>query len=130
VFAALLAIPTVALASTSRQVWAPNCNKAQYKPKQLVISCGDANNLVKSLTWSSWTSSKATGKGANAVNDCTPSCVAGHFHSYPAAVTLSKPKSCPKVKGHKVFGEIKLVYVNKHPGSKKTYHSTLGCPTG
>lgn len=126
----LLTLPTAAFAAGGGTVLAPSCNSAKYKPKRIVISCGDGNIYVKSLRWSSWTGKRATGKGVNEINDCTPSCVAGKFRAYAAAVILSKPKRCSKVKRHKVFGEIKLVYTSKSPGKSRTYTSSLACPTG
>jgi hypothetical protein len=124
---ALVALPATALATASSQVWVPNCIKAQYKPAQLTLSCGDHNNYLTKLKWSSWTTTQATGSGTNEVNNCTPSCVAGHFKAYPVLVTLSKPKRCPKV-SHKVFGHISIKFTGKHPGSSRSTGGPLACP--
>lgn len=62
--------------------------KAMVKPKMFVLACADGNAYFKNLSWTSWTPGLASAKGTLVQNDCTPTCVAGHFHSYPAVVVL------------------------------------------
>jgi hypothetical protein len=70
-----------------------NCaGKAVVKPAQYVLACADANAGFLGLHWTSWTASVATATGTYRANDCTPTCVAGHFHNYPGTLRLSKPK--------------------------------------
>jgi hypothetical protein len=73
--------------------------KALYRPTCLPrYSCwlsGDATAYLSDTTWSSWTTSAATGKGTLGLNDCTPSCAAGHFVLVPVDLRFSKPvRSC------------------------------------
>lgn len=125
----LLALPVVALAASgSGRVLVPNCNKAQYKPKELTLACGDGSNFIRSLKWSSWTRTRASGTGVDEVNDCTPDCAAGRFKGYPVSVTLSKPKSCRNVK-QKVFGHILETYGGSHPGRGRAQGGPLPCPS-
>ena len=49
------------------------------------------------LHWTSWTSHLASGYGTYFLNDCTPTCAGGHFHTYPALVALWGNAA---VKGH------------------------------
>jgi hypothetical protein len=127
--AGLAAVPAVALAATSPQVWVTNCIKAHYKPKQIALSCADSgNNVLTQLKWSSWTGAKATGTGTHEVNSCIPNCASSRSKPYPASVTLSKPKSCKNL-SHKVFKQATITYPAKRPpGSKKTVIDTLSCP--
>jgi hypothetical protein len=125
--AVLLALPAVALASGSSRVLAPNCTKAQYKPKELTLACNDGSYYLTRLKWTSWTRLKASGSGTAHVNDCTPNCAAGRFHAYRVSVTLSKPKHCPG-RTHRMFGHIGEVFPGKHPGSSKRQSSPLFCP--
>jgi hypothetical protein len=126
--AALLAIPAVALAASgSGRVLAPECSKAVYKPYQLLLGC-DGSDYLTGLHWQAWTRRSATGTAINKVDDCTPDCARGHFHAYPVAVTLSRPKRCAKVKRHKVFGHIVLVYSGAHPGLSSRTSGPLYCP--
>lgn len=127
VLSVLLALPAVALASGSSRVLAPNCTKAQYKPKELTLACGDASYYLTKLKWKTWTTRKAVGTGTAHVNDCTPNCAAGQFHAYRVSVTLTKPKRCANVR-HKVFGHIGEVFPGNHPGSSKRKSDPLFCP--
>jgi hypothetical protein len=124
-----LAATAIAAASSS-QVWVnATCTKEKYKPKEIVLACGDGASLLRQLSWSSWTTTGASGKGQNAVNDCKPACFKGHFHNFPVKVTLSKPVKC-KGHRHKVFNWVKVRYTAKRPpGIKKsTFTQKLGCP--
>jgi hypothetical protein len=127
---ALLALPAVALAAGTNRVYVPNCAKAVYKPKEIVLACGDDSSLLTKLTWGRWTSQGASGSGVYEVNDCTPDCVSGHFNSYPATVTLSRPKRCAKVKHHKVFGRVVAQYQGANPDSPQKLTDSLACPFG
>jgi hypothetical protein len=124
---ALVAAPTVALAAGgSSRVLAPGCATTQYKPKKLILGC-DGSNYLKSLTWTSWTRKRATGSGIDEVDDCMPDCASGHFHAYPASVTLSRPGRCPHLK-HRVFRHIDLTYGTEHPPGRPTDSGPLACP--
>ena len=61
------------------------------RPSSMPILC-DGSESLEHLTWSEWNFSKATGTGVANVDDCSPSCAAGHFHSYPVTVTLNLPE--------------------------------------
>jgi hypothetical protein len=127
--AALVALPTVALAaSSSSQVWVTNCTKEQYKPSTLVLACIDGYVYLTKLKWTAWTGSQATGSGTEVANDCKPNCVSGHFHGYPVSVVLSKPKTCHK-QTHRVFDDLKVTFTGTRPASTaKTLKLALGCP--
>ena len=73
---------------------------AVVRPRSIVVACADGNFYLTGIRWSTWGSARAAGAGTGHQNDCTPNCAAGHFHTYPAMVTLTKPKSCD---GHAVF---------------------------
>lgn len=125
----LLAISAVAFAaSAGRRVWVPECNKAVYKPRQLLLACGDGTNYLAKLEWTRWGTRSATGTGVDEVDDCTPDCARGHFHGYPAAVTLSGPRRCAHVKHQRDFARIVLQYSAAHPGTSSTFHAQLACP--
>ncbi|MGD0343488.1 MAG: hypothetical protein ABSB55_00765 [Acidimicrobiales bacterium] len=65
---------------------------AVREPSSFTITCADDNSRLVGLDWQSWTATHATADGVYSLNDCTPYCAAGKFHSYPAAVTLWDPK--------------------------------------
>jgi hypothetical protein len=119
-----MALPAVALASgAGRQAWVTNCNKEQYKPRMIVISCGDGGIVLKDLKWSRWTATKAMGRGTEWVKDCTPNCATGHYVKTPATVTLTKRIRCTKRK-HPVFDRLTM----KFHGVMAPETHLLGCP--
>lgn len=126
---ALVTAPSVALASSGSpgRVLAINCNSEQYKPKRIVISCGDGSTWLGQLKWSSWghASAAATGK-YHAVN-CTPDCAAGHTQSYAIKVTLSKPKTCPE-QTHSAFKQVTLTYTTGPRPKGAPAKLALRCP--
>ena len=100
--AALLAIPA---SSATKVLFPANCGKPTYKPKSIVVACGDANNQITGITWETYGTDVASGKGTAKVNDCKPNCASGKTKSYKAAVSLTKPKNC----GNGVIQFTKLV---------------------
>jgi hypothetical protein len=71
--------------------------RALVRPRSFVLACADGNAYLAKLRWTSWTPGLASATGTLVLNDCTPYCAAGHFHSYPAIVVLWGSKA---VKGH------------------------------
>jgi hypothetical protein len=125
----LVAVPSVALATTGSSAGKPfaiNCGTEQFKPRRIVIACGDAGILLGKLKWSSWTGSSAKGTGVYKQNDCTPSCAAGKFKSYPVKVTLSKVKTCPG-QTHPAFKQAALTYTGTRPTGAPA-KETFRCP--
>jgi hypothetical protein len=121
VLAALVA-PTAALAAgTSGQAYVNSCTKASSKPRKIDLAC-DGTNVLVNLKWTSWTSSKATGAGTDALNTCTPDCAHGKRHEHAATVTLSRASACPGTK-HKVFK--RAVVAAK---GEKSQRFKLACP--
>jgi hypothetical protein len=98
-FVAVL-LAAVATAGSSAAAPAPKLagcvpgTPATVRPKKVIVACGDANFYFTNLAWSSWNAKHAIGNGIANVNDCTPTCAAGHFHTYRATLTLTRPRSC------------------------------------
>jgi hypothetical protein len=61
---------------------------AVVRPGTFILACADGNAQLTKLSWTGWTSRVASAYGMLYENDCNPSCVGGHFHSYPALVIL------------------------------------------
>lgn len=89
-----------AFLSTSRQ-------KPAVRPPSIVVACADGGLLLKKLHWSSWSAAGARAHGNAVANDCAPTCVAGHFHTYRATVKLSRPRACH---GRLLFTRLELTY--------------------
>lgn len=63
------------------------CTKKVGKaPSSLVLSCADANSKLTALRWTDWGDATAYATGRLTWNDCTPTCVSGHWKGEP--VTL------------------------------------------
>jgi hypothetical protein len=127
--ACLAAVPSVALAasgSTSGKPFAINCNNLQFKPKRIVIACGDAGIWLGKLKWSSWNGASAKGSGIYNQNDCTPDCASGKIKSYPVKVTLSKVKTCPG-QTQRAFKQAALTYTGTRPQGAPA-KETFRCP--
>jgi hypothetical protein len=125
---ALAAVPAVALASGGK-VYVTNCTHADFKPKTIILACGDGGAYVQKMTWSQWTTTGANGTGTYTYKTCTPNCAAGGTKSVPAKVALSKPKVCPKTKKGKDFTKAAITFTGtRPPNTGRTLKLTLGCP--
>ncbi|MGW2181315.1 hypothetical protein ACWCXX_25095 [Streptomyces sp. NPDC001732] len=90
--------------------WSP-----QVRPGDFLLACGDGNNRLVDIHWSSWGPTSAAGRALDVVNDCQPYCAAGKFHSYPVTVRLDRPKSWQKHPELKRFSRLQLVYTDGAP---------------
>jgi uncharacterized lipoprotein NlpE involved in copper resistance len=89
-------------------------NNAEVAPSG-ISNCGDGAVGLTGLHWTSWTSHLASGYGTYFLNDCTPTCVGGHFHTYPALVALWGSAA---VKGHpaeRKYTRMTLVFTGTRP---------------
>jgi hypothetical protein len=65
---------------------------SQVRPKSLILTCADANDLAKDLVWSRWGASGADATGVDTWNACVPYCAASKtWYTTTATFTLSKP---------------------------------------
>ena len=103
------------------------CERAAHvRPSSVVIACADGNFYFKGIRWRSWGPHGATAAGTAVVNDCTPYCAAGHFHSYAATIRLSRLVTCKK--GCREFSTISWRFPGKKPaGMPRSDTETLPC---
>jgi hypothetical protein len=67
-----------------------NCeDKPKVRPTSFVLACADGNDRLLGMHWTNWVPTSATGTGVQYLNDCTPNCATGHFHSYPVDIALT-----------------------------------------
>lgn len=126
-----LALPAAAASSAAKpgfygcRMYTVKHPVAVVRPRSIVVACGDGNFYLTRLSWSSWTATRAGGTGTGHQNDCKPNCAAGHFHTYPAEVTLSKPRTCA---GHKVFTTLSWRFTTQTPdGIALSGATTFNC---
>jgi hypothetical protein len=98
--------------------------KIQTRPGSYVLACADGNAYVSGLSWTAWGSSSALASGTYAFNDCTPSCVAGHGHTFPALVVLWGAQALPGHAGVRYFTEMTAIFTGNraYTAGGKTYH--------
>lgn len=66
--------------------------KSQVRPKSLVLTCADGNDLGKDLVWSKWGPNAAYATGVDTWNACKPYCAASKtWYGVAATFALSKP---------------------------------------
>jgi hypothetical protein len=115
-------------ASAASPVKITNCFKASSRPKQVVLTCGDANTALTKLTWSSFGGASASATGTFEMNTCSPNCAAGKFVKYPVNVTATSTRACKG--GLRVYNKLTLQFTaRKPPSSSRLKNWTLGCPT-
>jgi len=125
--AGAIAIPALASGDARRVVG--DCTKSQVRPATIVMACADANLALTNLRWVSFGAATAHASGSYHVNDCTPDCASGHFHSYPVRVVLSQAALCPDK--HDDYRLATVIFTGPRPAGVKSTHSTLslpGCP--
>jgi hypothetical protein len=111
-------------------------NDAEVAPSS-ISNCGDGAVGLTGLHWTGWTSHLASGYGTYFLNDCTPTCVGGHFHTYPALVVLWGSGAVKDHPLERKYTEMTLVFTGKRPPSYQevngktvvTYPVTLTLPT-
>lgn len=106
-----------------------SCNGAGLvKPATYDVGCMPSQEFVSGLTWTSWQST-AYGSGTLKVNDCNPSCAAGHFVKFPILVVLWKAAPWPHHAGHQYFSRLTWIFTGKRPSSVHSPAQTLTLPS-
>jgi hypothetical protein len=101
---------------------------ALVRPKNYILTCADGYIQLQKLSWTSWTPGLASATGTLVKNTCTPSCVAGHFHSYPVLVVLWGRAAVKNRPGQQCYTRMTLIYPGARPqGASQT--ETISLPT-
>jgi hypothetical protein len=59
------------------------------------VLSGDATSILVTMTWSTWTATRARGTGIERIENCVPNCAAGGQYRVPVVVVFSHPvKDC------------------------------------
>ena len=72
------------------QVLTWDCEYAAYKPKSIMIYCGDGGAYISKIKWKTWNKDGATGTGEYYRNLCEPDCADGEIVHAPVKVSLSE----------------------------------------
>ena len=99
------AAPRAAHAKAAAPVTLSCQDRPQARPASMVLACADGSASLTGLHWASWRGT-AQGTGTFRINDCTPICARGTFHSFPAQVTLAHPAPLPGHHGVRYYTRI------------------------
>jgi hypothetical protein len=126
-FSAVALANPVATESGKRVELIANCFKPKFKPKTVIIACGDASLGAKALSWNTWTRKKADGTGTGLINDCFPDCASGTTKTGPMELQLSKPQLCSN--GKRVFAKLRYIWTSGPPTPDTTASGSvaIGC---
>jgi hypothetical protein len=97
--------------------------KVQIRPGSFTLACADRNAYVSGLSWSTWGPVAALASGTSTFNDCTPNCLSGHSHTFPALVVLWRPQPWPSRVGVRYFTRMTIIYTGNrsYTAGGKTY---------
>jgi hypothetical protein len=99
---------------------------ALVRPQTYILSCADGYVQLGKLSWTSWTPGLASATGTLYKNTCTPSCVAGHFHTYSVLVVLWGRTAVKNHPGEECYTRMTLIYPGSRPqGAAQTQTITL-----
>jgi hypothetical protein len=110
-----LAATALATAAVSRTYVTSGCSGAAFKPRSIVLACGDAGLVVRKLQWTQWGAKQAHGAGLGEEKVCTPNCAEGSVAKGAMKVALSRPKLCHQ-DGKRHFTKIHYAWPAGAPG--------------
>jgi hypothetical protein len=77
-----------------------NCLDLSYRPRRIIVACGDGNYQLLRIRWRDWNARIAKGTGQAWINDCNPYCAAGRFHGYRVRLRASRVRRCRASQEH------------------------------
>ncbi len=84
------------------------------------IGGANARNRSSGIHWTKWTAQVALGTGYNQLNNCTPDCAGGAFHSYRVKVELWRPRT---LAGRLVFTRMTIFYKKGRPRGEPRHYT-------
>jgi hypothetical protein len=111
----VLVVSAATAAPASRVYVTSDCNGAAFKPRKIVIACGDAGLIATKLKWSEWGASKAAGSGTGEEKICSPNCAEGRVGKGKMQVRLSRVRLCSQ-DGKRHFTKLHYSWPNGAPG--------------
>jgi Excalibur calcium-binding domain len=98
----------------NRVYFPSRCFNPRYRPRSVIVACGDGNLQLKRLHWRDWNTRVARARGIARLNDCIPYCAAGHFHSLRVRAKLYARKRCANV-GRYVYTKLRYTFRGRLP---------------
>jgi hypothetical protein len=122
------AIAVTSLAASNGRRVVGDCTKSQVRPGTIVLACADFNTELTKLRWSTFGEASAHATGQYYVNDCTPDCAAGKFHSFPIDLVTSAARVCSDKFDD--YQHAAVTFTGRLPAGQKTavLQVSLSCP--
>ena len=98
-----------------------DCDRLRYRPRHVVIACGDGTFQLRRLHWRTWNRPIAHGSGRAMLNDCIPYCARGRFHFIPATVTAYRLRVCRRGNGAEGYHYTRLRIRYRRPLSRRSF---------
>jgi hypothetical protein len=114
VLPAAQAVPTASATAKPVLIDCSPHGSGSVEPHTFTITCADGNDFLAHLTWTHWAGT-AGGKGTEYLNNCKPSCVAGHVHKFVTLVGLFRVRAIPHGHGQRYYTRMVLSYTGKVP---------------
>lgn len=99
-------------ASQPVYVAAESCTGHSYRPRRVILACADANLYVAALHYSSYGTREARASGVFHLNDCTPDCAGGHFHTYSGSIRMFDVVRCSD--GRRYFAKARYSFPHRY----------------
>jgi hypothetical protein len=126
--ASAIVVTAVPADAASSQVVLVNCaGHGKVRPGVYDIGCMPSSEYVAGLKWTSWRS-VAFGSGTLKVNNCTPTCAAGKYISYPILTVLWCAEAWPKHSGSRYFTRLAWIFTGNRPAHARA-SQTFTLPT-
>jgi hypothetical protein len=92
--------------------------QTEVKPSTYILTCQNGDDYIDHLSWTSWTPAMATAAGTQEINDCLPSCAAGHHLRYPVLLILWASAAVPGHPGEHQYTTMTALYPGTRPGGQ------------
>ncbi len=111
----MVALTAAKTPAAGRTYVAGDCAGAAFKPREVVLACGDAGLTATKMQWKQWSSTRASGVGTGEEKVCTPNCANGRVAKGRMQLLLSQPRLCSQ-DGKRHFTKIRYTWPNGAPG--------------
>ena len=126
VVAASSAMPLSHATAQTRTYVTNDCLRVKIMPSYIMFTCADGGFSMTQGEWTTWHRNRAVGSAVFHMNDCTPSCAGGTFHTMRVQVVLHRRTRCPDLR-RRVFTRATITLDGRLFGRHR-YRAQLPCP--
>jgi hypothetical protein len=106
---------------------AGHCDEGEYRPRTVILACGDANFRLANAQWKNWNKTVATGLAVARANTCDPFCAAGHFVSYKVRLRAYRIRRCAGITGKYQYTRLRITFVSRKPVGARRFVQPFNC---